>query len=436
MWYFGLQAGIDFNSGAAVALLDGEMKSFEASGSICDDNGDLLFYTNGGRALTSNIYRYGWVYDRNHDVMPNGDLELSGGCNNSRSALIVQDPGNADHYYLFTLDCAEHRCVGGLSYCEIDMTLNGGLGDVTTIGTPLLSGVTESAVGIRHANGIDVWVLVHGLDNSDYHAFLVTGTGITCPITTAIGPLVDDQPGDLAVNLTSTKVHYSSTNNSTLLDFDPATGTLSNLVDLDRNVFGSAFAPGGQYLYTSEHTGSIRRVFQYDLLATDIPASELIIGSTTATPSALLPAPDGKIYVCIRENAYLSVINHPDSAGTSTDYQDQVFYLGGGGRQSGAALPSFVNDLLVPNVVGIGEGALGPPLQCSVIGDELWIRSDANMGVGKFSIFRSDGVLVREGGLEGGTATISLAGYASGLHVARVITADHRVGSASFVLAR
>lgn len=434
IWYFGLQAGMDFSGGSPTALLDGAMTSFEASASICDDNGQLLFYSNGGPLFSSTTYRYGYVFDRNHDVMPNGDLELSGGCNSARSALIVQDPGDGDHYYLFTLDCYENGLVGGLRYCEIDMSLNGGLGDVTAIGTPLFAGVTESAVGIRHANGVDVWVLVHGLNNSDYHAFLVTSAGITGPVTTTIGPMVDDQPGDLAVNLTSTKVHYGSRNNSTLLDFDPATGILSNLVDLGRDVMGCAFAPGGRYLYTAEFTGSFRRIFQYDLIAVDIPASELIIGSITATPTALLPAPDGKIYVAIWAQQHLGVIAHPDSTGTSADFQEFGFDLGG--RSCEAALPSFVNDLLVPSAVGITEEAPAPTVQCTVIGDGLRVLSSASSGQARLSIFRSDGSLVHERALSGGMTTVPLAGYVAGLYVARVVSADHHAGSASFVLAR
>ncbi|MBK6542858.1 MAG: hypothetical protein IPG10_16560 [Flavobacteriales bacterium] len=432
-WYFGARAGLDFNSGTPVTLLDGMMMSYEASGSISDANGDLLFYTNAGRVMTSDPYRYGYVYDSNHNVMPNGDLELSGGCNSAKQgALIVQDPGNTDHYYIFTLDCAEHGVVGGLRYCEVDMTLNGGLGDVTSIANPLLSDVTESMIGIRHANGFDVWVLVHGLDNSDYHAFLVTAAGITGPVTTTIGPMVDDQPGDMAVNLTSTKVHYSSTNNSILLDFDPSTGVLSNLLDLDRNVVGCAFAPGGQYLYTCEFLGT-KRIFQYDLLAADILASEQIItaGGNAGQPSLRL-APNGKIYVAHWEQDHLGVINNPDAQGLAADYQYQGVALLG--RNCNAGLPEFVNDLLIPFTAAIADAPSVPTIQCMVTGDELLIRFGADMAQGRLSIFRSDGTLMHEDGMRSGQATIPIAWFAAGHYVVRLTTNEHSATGAFYIV--
>ena len=61
IWYFGENAGLDFNSGIPVALIDGQLVTQEGCVSIADNNGDLLFYTDGSL-----------VYNKNHLVMPNG----------------------------------------------------------------------------------------------------------------------------------------------------------------------------------------------------------------------------------------------------------------------------------------------------------------------------------------------------------------------------
>ena len=61
IWYFGWNAGLDFNSGAPVALTDGQLFTLEGCASISDMNGDLLFYTDGMV-----------VYNKNHVLMPNG----------------------------------------------------------------------------------------------------------------------------------------------------------------------------------------------------------------------------------------------------------------------------------------------------------------------------------------------------------------------------
>ena len=46
-WYFGNKAGIDFNSGFAVADNNSNMFAGEGVSSISDSSGNLLFYTNG-----------------------------------------------------------------------------------------------------------------------------------------------------------------------------------------------------------------------------------------------------------------------------------------------------------------------------------------------------------------------------------------------------
>ena len=51
----------EFGNGSVSNLTDGMLDTVEGCTTISDDNGDLLFYTDG---LT--------VYDRNHQIMPNG----------------------------------------------------------------------------------------------------------------------------------------------------------------------------------------------------------------------------------------------------------------------------------------------------------------------------------------------------------------------------
>ena len=47
IWYFGTNAGLDFNSGAPVPLLDGALDTQEGCATISDNTGSLLFYTDG-----------------------------------------------------------------------------------------------------------------------------------------------------------------------------------------------------------------------------------------------------------------------------------------------------------------------------------------------------------------------------------------------------
>ena len=88
-WYFGKYAGLNFSNGAPVPLHDGQMVTNEGCATINDKNGNLLFYTNGEK-----------VWNRNHQVMPNG-TGLMGGYSSTQSAIVVPFPGNDSMYYIF-----------------------------------------------------------------------------------------------------------------------------------------------------------------------------------------------------------------------------------------------------------------------------------------------------------------------------------------------
>jgi hypothetical protein len=60
-WYFGERAGISFNNGTPMFLLNSSMNHNNGCATISDSDGNLLFYTNG---MT--------VWNKNHQPMPNG----------------------------------------------------------------------------------------------------------------------------------------------------------------------------------------------------------------------------------------------------------------------------------------------------------------------------------------------------------------------------
>ncbi|HKR04467.1 MAG TPA: hypothetical protein VJY62_07510, partial [Bacteroidia bacterium] len=128
IWYFGDSSGVDFNSGIPVALSNSSMYAFEGCAVMCDSSGNILFYTNGG----DHGAWQGGVWNRNHVLMPNGDLNGFNGCNSAdQSSLIIPAPGNPSLFYLFTLDCIENGLAGGLRFSIIDMTLDNNNGDIT-----------------------------------------------------------------------------------------------------------------------------------------------------------------------------------------------------------------------------------------------------------------------------------------------------------------
>ena len=75
------------------------------------------------------------------------------------------------------------------------MTLNGGLGDVTSVkNVPLITPTSEKITGVRHCNGKDVWVITHEYRSDAYYAYLVSASGISAPVIDSIGSFHKD-PG-------------------------------------------------------------------------------------------------------------------------------------------------------------------------------------------------------------------------------------------------
>jgi len=61
-WYFGQFAGLDFSTSPPTILTNGGTSS-NGGATICDNTGNLLFYSNGGNAIFNNT----------HSVMANGN---------------------------------------------------------------------------------------------------------------------------------------------------------------------------------------------------------------------------------------------------------------------------------------------------------------------------------------------------------------------------
>ena len=119
-WYFGNHAGVTFNSGSPVAVTNGALETTEGCSTISDATGNLLFHTDGME-----------VFDRNHNLMPNG-AGLLGHSSSTQSGVIVPQPNSSNIYYVFTVDELQSNSSAPLCYSIVDMTLNGGMGDVTT----------------------------------------------------------------------------------------------------------------------------------------------------------------------------------------------------------------------------------------------------------------------------------------------------------------
>jgi hypothetical protein len=340
-WYFGNQAGIDFANGTATPITNGAMQSSEGSAVISDQQGDLLFYTNGGDLPYS-----GGIWNKNHQLMPNGNMNNVGSCNSSfQNSLILPQPrGDGNIFYMFTTDCIENNNAGGLRYTVIDMNLDGGLGDVVVKADSLMGPTTESLAAVEHAQGKGYWVITHEKGSDSFYAFHLTHGGITSVVESSIGPVPSTYAGGITASSNGQKLAFSMYNETGLFDFNPKTGEVTNYHDLEVASYSNAFSPDCEQLYLANAWEG--ELYQVNVMAQAPSSSVQLVDSTSADGiGALQLAPNGKIYAArFFSSNYLGVIETPNQEGAGCDYQDKGFYLGG--KVSTVGLPNFANNFV------------------------------------------------------------------------------------------
>ncbi len=342
-WHFGTFAGVNFSSGNPLAFTNSALTTAEGCATISDKNGNLLFYTDGIK-----------VWNKNNIQMPNG-FGLFGNPSSCQSAIVVPRPGSPNLYYVFTADAQAGP--GGFCYSVVDMTLNAGLGDVTTKNVALYTPTCEKITAVKHANGCDIWVLSHHWGTANVYAYKVTAAGVVMvPVISNPGGQIYTGSNSIAigymkVNPQGTKVASASAllaNSLELYDFNNATGVCSNAKLLSTGftqTYGCEFSPDGKLLYGSSGT-----IYQFNAtLATAalVNASKVIV-TTAGTYGALQNGTNGKMYHVMPGGGSLSVINSPNTIGVGCGFALNTVSLAG--KQGFLGLPSFITSWVIPPV--------------------------------------------------------------------------------------
>ena len=116
-WYFGTKAGLNFETYPPTVLTDGAIVQREGNATISDEDGNLLFYTDGQV-----------IWNKDHQDMANG-RGLKGQWIAAQSAIIAKQPNSEEIYYVFTVSDWQNDA-GSLRYTVVDMKMNDGKGEV------------------------------------------------------------------------------------------------------------------------------------------------------------------------------------------------------------------------------------------------------------------------------------------------------------------
>ena len=345
IWYFGRNAGLDFNSGAPVLLTDGALDTREGCASISDPNGNLLFYTDG---LT--------VWNRNHQPMPNG-TGLNGDPSSTQAAIIIPKSDEPNIFYIFTVD--DYGGPNGLQYSILDLNLDSGLGGITTQKNILLQAqVSEKITAIQHADRESVWVVTKGWENNNFYSYQIDENGVNpTPVTTPIGftPQLNNRLTVGYLKASPDGRFLGSASEALgvmeIFRFNANTGVVSDLISLqdyfddtwyDMEPYGVEFSPNGKVLYVSTRGG----ILQFDISNYEhdaiVNSAVRLGGVNTSTPffGAIQLAIDGKIYCARYGGQFLDVIHEPNILGPAANYEEQGISLGS--RRSLLGLPPFL----------------------------------------------------------------------------------------------
>ncbi|MES2767231.1 MAG: T9SS type A sorting domain-containing protein [Bacteroidota bacterium] len=368
-WLWGDSTRMDFTGGSPVTSFKSHQLGWGNANAVISDKetGKLLFYTDGSV-----------VRDSTGNIMPNGRNLLADEAKVKQSAskgtVILPDPGNKNRYYIICTvfsgtTPAPYTVITGLYYSIVDMTLNGGKGDVVVKHTPLLPNyIADFITAARDCDGKNFWIMVHYQFDHKFIAFKLTADGFSGQIYTAY---LFDRP-EYKTQYSNHKMIFSPSGRRLVMsnpfketlsavvemfDFNQFSGKLENDMRIDIQPIDTlstfkgelvAFSPDNAKLYigTQRYTNTASNevyIFQYDLTSGDkdtILASRKIISTFKGNLQDMQLAPDGKIYMV--GGSEIFAIEKPNLDGTACTFS---FKSNLKGESSGfpANFPNFPN---------------------------------------------------------------------------------------------
>lgn len=337
IWYFGQNAGINFNNPPGITPVSGPINTPEGVSVISDRNGQVIFSTDGVN-----------VYDRNDNLV---GTNIGGQQGSTQSALIIPVPGDETLFYIFTTQEVHGTNTYELRYSLYDIKLNSGDGGLAQTNQLLFTRSTERITG--NAN----WLIAHEYGNNSFRAYQITQQGIGNPVVSSIGSdhlVTDAYNGQgymkLGTQLVVALPSFNVSNFLEFFDFDNITGVVSNFRSVNLNataqqVYGIEFA-GNKIFATLRGTPNsfLREVY------IDFQGNPVLIPPGAASGpfaeelGAIQLGPDGQIYVAVNNRAFLATIQVNGDTLLLSNLTINGFALAGG-TQSQLGLPNFIQNV-------------------------------------------------------------------------------------------
>lgn len=360
-WIFGNRAWLNFNNNNVIAELPidhpltAPYETNEGCASVSDEDGNLLFYTDG-----ESVFR-----------LDNGQLvlitnQLFGDTSSSQNVIIIPRPGFSNRYYIVTITgFSTNSAPKGVFFSEIDMTtwtmigqINQTLSDgnlvLNNLSPNTFNNTSEAITSCIAANGIDYWLVFHAEDNnySRILSYLVTENGIDVN-PSYIFPMPNNPNNSLSLKVSPDTNRIALGQN----DGNPLLGTFNNFdgeIDFNLTPFGIInngnqtysveFSPDSNILYYSAYNNIdiVSNVFAIDIINNQQTEVDFM---NDYVLSSIQRAINGNLYVARRGVESVLEISDPNDL---LNFQTTIFSL-----QSvcNAGLPQWIWSSCQPTLI-------------------------------------------------------------------------------------
>ena len=302
---------MNFSTGSPVISYTGMDDGFEAIAHAEDGVGNIVFVVNSNG-----------VYDKNFNLMPSSSGMYADP--SSGEINICHVPGQPDKFYILYND----EVCSSLYYSIVDMTLNGGLGDVSELNTLLASGSYSEGLEVVRVNGggpVEYRLITYQCEVG-FTTFDISAAGFGAPEVIYNHTMqstfydgrseLDFHGGRLGIGFAN-----SSPSEALLGNYNPLTNVFSNPVDIvwtsGNGFYGCEFSPDASKAYlTSWYVTNDSNLLVYDFITgtrkgyiTPPPAS-----GVSAAPGQIELGPNGKLYFVNDYANYITEIENPNQS--------------------------------------------------------------------------------------------------------------------------
>lgn len=331
-WFLYKDIDINFNSGSPVAStrINNFERHTENSVVVSDENGSVIFYSAGEE-----------IWNNGNQVILNGD-DLGGNSSSTQGTVVVQSETNPNTFHIFTLENVGTDDGSSLFHSVLNLTRNGGAGEIVSARSELWNNLTEKMVAVPNPCG-GAWIVVHERDNNNYLSFLLEEDKVEeNPVISSVGSNHTSWQGQLVPNSAGNRFAALTQDGLfELVEFENITGFVINPLTVYQAQIGSnrfysgAFSKNDSLFYLDERgmnpnigtNSSIVTQYQLSGTAGQILSSRSIVGyldnAQFRTPIAFKMGLDGSLYIAVSSYTSLNRIQYPDRVGLACLFQHE-----------------------------------------------------------------------------------------------------------------